>query len=320
LKRKAPSLRQGDVVAVVAPSGAVHEESLERGIEILKSLGYRVKTGKSVLKRYGYLAGDDADRARDFTSAWVDPEVKAVVCARGGYGATRMLPYLDFDVLRDHTKILVGFSDVTALHLAFWREMRLVTFHGPMVESGEASSLSVPYNLEWFRKVLDGSWTGGEITLPSEPEEEGTTVQGGLRAVEEGRGRGELVGGNLSLIATLCGTPYDLDTKGKILFLEEIGEKPYRVDRMLSQLRLAGKLEGLSGVLLGDFTDCEATGPSPSFTVWEVLEQYFKGTGIPCISGVPAGHGKYRAMLPLGTEVEIDAVTPAIRFLEPPLL
>lgn len=168
MKKKAPSLKQGDVVAIVAPSGAVHKDSLDRGVEILKSLGYRVKMGKSVQKRYGYLAGNDIERAHDFMSAWTDPEVKAVLAARGGYGATRILPNLDFNVLRDHIKILVGFSDITALHLAFWREMRLVTFHGPMVESGTDSSLSVPYNLEGFRQILDGSWRGGELRMPDE--------------------------------------------------------------------------------------------------------------------------------------------------------
>ena len=337
LKRKAPSLKQGDVVAVVAPSGAVHKDSLDRGIEILESLGYRVKTGKSALKRYGYLAGDDVDRAQDFTAAWTDPEVKAVVAARGGYGATRMLRYLDFDVLRDHTKILVGFSDITALHLAFWREMNLVTFHGPMVESGVDSSLSVPYNLQGFREVLDGSWKGGELKMPEEaaaapgPDKASAEIVGPgdvkvvasevapLEALEGGRASGELVGGNLSLIAALCGTPWDLDTTGKILFLEEVGERPYRVDRMLCQLDEAGKLAGVAGVLLGDFTDCDPSGSSPSFTVWEVLEQYFRGTGKPCIRGVPAGHGKYRAVLPLGSSVEMDADRLTVRFLESPL-
>ncbi|NLA60693.1 MAG: LD-carboxypeptidase [Firmicutes bacterium] len=323
MKKKAPSLKQGDVVAIVAPSGAVHKDSLDRGVEILKSLGYRVKMGKSVQKRYGYLAGNDIERAHDFMSAWTDPEVKAVLAARGGYGATRILPNLDFNVLRDHIKILVGFSDITALHLAFWREMRLVTFHGPMVESGTDSSLSVPYNLEGFRQILDGSWRGGELRMPDEAEEgvgpDERPGEGPLVALEGGRASGELVGGNLSLIAALCGTRWDLDTDGKVLFLEEIGERPYRVDRMLCQLKQTGKLDGLRGVLLGDFTDCDPGGSSPSFTVQEVLEQYFRGTGKPCIRGVPAGHGKYRAMLPMGASVEIDADRLTVRFLEQPL-
>lgn len=326
MKRKPPSLKQGDVVAVVAPSGAVHEDALDRGIEILKSLGYKVRVGKSVLKRYGYLAGNDVDRASDFMSAWTDPEVKAVVAARGGYGATRILPYLDFRVLRDHEKILIGFSDITALHLAFWKEMRLITFHGPMVESGMDSGLSLSYNLEGFKQILDGSWAGGELRMPdqvsdqaSDQASEEAAERTRLFALEAGRASGDLVGGNLSLVAALCGTRWELDTRSKILFLEEVGERPYRVDRMLCQLKQAGKLAGVAGVLLGDFTDCDPSGPSPSFTVWDVLEQYFRGTGKPCLRGVPAGHGKYRAMLPMGASVEIDATQPAVRFLEPPL-
>jgi muramoyltetrapeptide carboxypeptidase len=346
VKRKAPSLRQGDTVAVVAPSGAVHRDALDRGIGILEALGYRVKVGKSALKRYGYLAGNDVDRAFDFTSAWTDPEVKAIVAARGGYGATRMLPYLDFSVLKDHKKVLIGFSDITALHLAFWREMRLITFHGPMVESGEDSGLSLTYNLEEFRRVLDGTWAPGELRLPDElpvtpagaggdrearepvarkpvshvEEAPSGRPAAGLVPLEGGRATGDLVGGNLSLIAALSGTRWELDTRGKILFLEEVGERPYRVDRMLCQLEQTGKLAAAAGILLGDFTDCDAGGGSPSFTVHEVLEQYFRGTGKPCIKGVPAGHGKYRAMLPMGASVQIDTTLPTIRFLERPFV
>ncbi len=315
MKRKAPRLRDGDVVAVVAPSGAVHRDALDRGIGILESLGYKVKVGKSLLKRYGYLAGEDLERANDFMWAWTDPEVKAVVAARGGYGATRMLPYLDFSVLRAHRKILVGFSDITALHLAFWREMRLITFHGPMVESGKDSGLSTPYNLEGFRQVLDGTWAGGDLRMP---HRSGAPAQV-LLPVESGRASGDLVGGNLSLIAALSGTRWELDTRGKILFLEEVGERPYRVDRMLCQLEQTGKLADAAGILLGDFTGCDPSGESPSFTVDEILAQYFQGTGKPCIKGVPAGHGEFRAMLPMGARVEIDTAGPLVRFLERPL-
>ncbi|MGI6633169.1 MAG: S66 peptidase family protein [Bacillota bacterium] len=309
MTKKAPAIVQGDAVAIVAPSGAVHKEALDRGIAIIEELGYEVKLGKSVLNRFGYLAGEDVDRAADFTWAWTDPEIKAVIAARGGYGATRMLPYLDFSVLKEHKKIFVGYSDITALHLAFWKEMRLVTFHGPMVESGEESGLSEPYNLEGLRRALDGTSVVGEMPLPPGTE---------LFALGAGTAEGQLVGGNLSLVAATVGTRWELDTRGKILFLEEVGERPYRVDRMLCQLESTGKLADAAGILLGDFTDCDAAGSSPSFTTCEILRQYFGRTGKPCLMRFPAGHGTYKATLPLGAKVLLDADRGVVRLLERP--
>jgi muramoyltetrapeptide carboxypeptidase len=353
VNKKASALHEGDLVAIVAPSGAVHEEAMNRGIKVLEGLGLRVKVGKHALDRWGYLAGSDGDRAADFAEAWMDPEVKAVICARGGYGAMRVLPYLDFESLKQHRKILVGYSDITALHLAFWREMRLVTFHGPMVESGEESGLNDPYNLASFKKALFGyaeesevrsagepadrptaqlagaSPVGSSATSPAEPSIESPVKQPSepptepsaelsqelpmvlpdghaLTTVEEGRAEGVIVGGNLSLVASTIGSRWELDTHGKILFLEEVGEKPYRVDRMLCQLALSGRLAAAAGYILGDFTDCEPSEGSPSFSVAEVLGQYFAGTGKPCIAGMPAGHGRYKATIPFGTKVRIS--------------
>ncbi|MBE3519402.1 MAG: LD-carboxypeptidase [Firmicutes bacterium] len=305
MKRKVPALRPGDLIAVVAPSGAVHKEALERGIQVFKEWGFRVKLGDAVFASLGYLAGEDRVRALDFTRAWTDPEVSALVAARGGYGAMRMLPYLDFSVLKRHRKILVGFSDITALHLAFWREMRLVTLHGPMAEMGPEGPGE--YNGRILRAALTGQWPPGKLELPAERP---------LRVLEHGRARGELVGGNLSLIAATIGTRWEIDTRGKILFIEDVGEKPYRVDRMLCQLKLAGKLRDAAGFLIGDFTDCEPDEGQPSLSLSEVLAHYFSGTGKPCLLDVPAGHGKYRAVLPLGVEVEITTQPPEVRFTE----
>lgn len=327
---KPQALSQGDAVAIVAPSGAVRRESLERGIRLLESLDLRVKLGHSVMNRWGYLAGQDADRARDLMEAWADPEVKAVIAARGGYGAMRILPHLDFDCIRQNPKILLGYSDITALHLAFWNEACLVTFHGPVAEIWSDSM--DPYNLELLRDMLFGNWTPGDLPMPvcrkkgssspdsaSVPQEScgsgshnldsPTLSTRKLTVLEKGQASGCLIGGNLSLVASTIGTPWEIDTSGKILFLEEVGERPYRVDRMLCQLKLSGKLNDAAGFCLGDFTDCEGDPDSarPSFTVAEVLEQYFAGTGKPCIANIPAGHGKYNAVLPLGVEVRIEA-------------
>ena len=251
MKNLAASLKPGDSVAIVAPSGAVNRENLEKGIALMKSVGLKVSVGESVYKRFGYLSSEDEDRAANFIKAWTDPDIKAVIAARGGYGAMRILPYLDFDELRQHKKILVGYSDITALHIAFWMKARIITFHGPMGEEIGKDSV-LPVNKEILRLTLSGRGYPGRIEMPGSSlivESEGCVV-------------GDLVGGNLSLIAATIGTQWELDTKDKVLFLEEVDEKPYRIDRMLCQLDLAGKLDDAAGFLTGGFTRCEADDPS----------------------------------------------------------
>jgi len=306
MNRKPRALCAGSTVAVVAPSGPVSKESLDRGVAILESLGLRVNVFGSVLKQYGYLAGEDKDRAHDFTAAWTDPEVDAVICARGGYGATRMLRYLDFNVLRPFKKAFVGYSDITALHLALRKKLRLVTFHGPMVASRKDASLDVPYNLEGLWSAL----SGGDVKLPEKDR---------LQFLSPGRAEGELTGGNLSLVAASIGTAYEVNTKGKILFLEEVGEAPYRIDRMLCQLDASGKLDQAAGFLVGDFTDCEAREGSPTLAVDELIRQYLGSRGKPCVTGLPAGHGHLNLTLPLGVRVAVDGDNGTMEYLEPPV-
>lgn len=303
---KPGALRKGDTIAIVAPSGPVCGEALERGIRLLESFGLKVKVGPSVKKRWGYLAGSDAERAEDLMEAWADPEVRGVIAARGGYGAMRVIPHLDFDCIRQNPKIFLGYSDITTLHLAFWKEAGLVTFHGPVAEMSPVKMNS--YNCTWLRETLFGSWPPGDLPVPVAPNDAPCTPHR-FTVFEKGRVRGELVGGNLSLIASAIGTLWEIDTRGKVLLLEEVGERPYRIDRMLCHLKLAGKLDDAAGFCLGDFTDCEGNlGPDrPGFTVAEVLNQYFAGTGKPCIGNIPAGHGKYNSVLPLGVEVAIEA-------------
>ncbi|MGE5580286.1 MAG: S66 peptidase family protein [Bacillota bacterium] len=306
MNRKPRALCAGSTVAVVAPSGPVAKESLDRGVGILESLGLKVRVLGSVLKQYGYLAGEDRDRARDFTTAWTDPAVDGVVCARGGYGATRMLRYLDFNTLKPHKKVFVGYSDITALHLALRKRLRLVTFHGPMLATRQGASLDVPYN-------LDGLWSalsGGDVKLPE---------KGRLHSLSPGLAEGELVGGNLSLVAASIGTAYEVNTKGKILFLEEVGEAPYRIDRMLCQLDSSGKLDQAAGFLVGDFTDCEAREGSPTLAVEELIRQYLGSRGKPCLSGVPAGHAHLNLTLPLGIRVAVDGDNGTMEYLESPV-
>jgi len=307
VKRKPRALVIGNTVGVVAPSGVVKKDSLDRGVAILERLGYRVRVYPSTLDRYGYLAGQDRDRARDFTDAWKDPDVHAVIAARGGYGATRMMRYLDFEALRPHKKIFVGYSDITALHSALWRKLRLVTFHGPMVSTSHGTGLEVPYNLTGLADAVTGARYPGPLALPPEAK---------IAVLSGGRAEGDLIGGNLSLVAASIGTDYEVMPKGKILFLEEVGEAPYRIDRMLCQLESAGKLDEAAGFLLGDFTDCEAKEGVSTLTLDEILSRYLTGKGKPCIAGVPAGHGRFNAILPMGVRTAIDGEEGSVTFLE----
>jgi len=331
---KPPSLKQGDTVAIVAPAGIVGKESLDRGVRFFESLGLKVKLGPSVMHRWGYLAGSDQARAKDLMEAWTDPDVKAVIAARGGYGAMRILPYLDFDAIRQNPKILLGYSDITALHLAFGKEASLITFHGPVAEIW--ASRMKEYNSRILQQVLFGHWPPGDLELPAseaasinaskqnapkQVPDQRTPDPGTLVTLEPGEACGELIGGNLSLIASTIGTQWEIDTKGKVLFIEEVGEKPYRIDRMLCQLKLSGKLHDAAGFCIGSFTDCDPDPERPSFTVQEVLEQYFVGTGKACIANLPAGHGTFNATLPLGVKVHIKAPSDGVgsaqlRFLE----
>lgn len=306
MKNTAASLKPGDSVAIIAPSGAVDRENLEKGIALMKSVGLKVSVGESVYKRFGYLSAEDKERASDLIKAWTDPEIKAVFAARGGYGAMRILPYFDFEVLKQHKKILVGYSDITALHIAFWMKARIITFHGPMGEEIGRESV-LPINKEILSSTLIGRRYPGRIDMPDRS------------LVVEGKGcvEGDLVGGNLSLVAGTIGTPWELDTKGKILFLEEVDEKPYRIDRMLCQLDLAGKLDDAAGFLTGDFTECEADESSKSFTPGEVLKQFLLRPGKPWLSNVPAGHGRCKVTLPMGARVKVDSSIPEIQVLEP---
>lgn len=278
-------LRPGDTVALVAPSGPVDPDRLARGAEVLTGLGLRVVTGSAVLARTGYLAGPDRDRARDLQRAWCDPEVSAVLCVRGGYGATRLLGLLDWDAMRAAgPKILLGSSDITALHLSFSVELGVPTLHGPMVACAALAAEDGPEPRTWesLRAALSG---------------EPVRVQGD-RVLAEGHAEGELAGGNLSLLASLCGTRWQPSFAGKVAFLEDIGEEPYRIDRMLTQLLHAGAFDGVRGIALGSWVDCGDPYP--------VLADRLKSLGVPILAGLPVGHGSPQMSVWLGSLGVID--------------
>jgi muramoyltetrapeptide carboxypeptidase len=280
------SLHAGDRVAVVAPSGPVDPERLERGARVLRGLGLEVVFGEHTLDiapGLPYLAGTDADRAADLQAAWCDPEIAAVLCARGGYGAARVLDHLDWSALgRATPKLLHGSSDITALHVAFGRRLGLATSFGPMVASLIADG--EPEAVDHLRAGLFDR--GAPVT--------------GTHALRGGRATGLLTGGNLSLLTSLLATPYAPEpAAGRIAFLEDVSEAPYRVDRMLTQLRQAGWFDGVAGIVLGTWIGC--------CDLDAVFADRLGPLGVPILAGVPVGHGPRQLTIRLGVPVLLDA-------------
>jgi muramoyltetrapeptide carboxypeptidase len=323
-------LSPGDTIAFVAPAGELDKERIARAKERLEARGYKIKMRDDVFEREGYLAGSDKRRAEELMAAFLDPEVDAIFAGTGGYGTMRILDRLDYSKIRANPKILVGFSDLTGLHSALNSHAGLVTFHGPMAMGvGSEQGLS-PFTEEYFYRALETTPgpAGYPILVPApiQPVLEQST-QPDLAVprpsgLVKGKARGRLVGGNLSLISALEGTPFAIDTEGAILLIEDVREAPYRIDRMLRQLQLSGKLSRLRGAVLAQFTrnydrEDEARVADPRYGVDGVLRQYFENAGIPVLINFPLGHHTNNATLPLGAEVEIDADSASLRVLGP---
>ncbi|MER7502544.1 LD-carboxypeptidase [Nonomuraea pusilla] len=286
-KPRVPLLQQGDTVAIVSPSGPPDAVRLARGVERLESLGFKIVIGAHAHDRQelDYLAGSDAARAADLQEAWCDPAVSAVFCSRGGYGAARLLGLLDWDAMRAAgPKVLLGSSDVTALHQAFAVELGVPTLHGPMpaCQTLADEEGAEPRSLESLRAALSGA------PLP---------VSGDL-VLAPGRAEGVLTGGNLSLLASLCGTRHRPSFDGKIVLLEDIGEEPYRIDRMITQLLQAGAFDGVRGVVLGSWVDCGDP--------YAVLRDRLVPLGVPVLAGLAVGHGTPQMSVWLGALCGID--------------
>lgn len=302
-------LKKGDTIGLIAPSGAVRTEgAIEKAIEETKRMGYRVKLGESLGKVYGYLSGTDEVRARDINAMFADDEVDAIVCVRGGYGTTRLLDLLDYDVIRANPKIFVGYSDITALHAAMFGRCGLVTFEAPMAVS------------DWSNGPLDDVSYASMMRALACAEPMGELVNGpgyhARRTVNPGVCEGVLVGGNLSLMASLVGTPYELDVTDKILFIEEVGERTYCVDRMLTQLRLAGVFERCAGVVFGDFKDCPIEYPAFGLSLEEIIRDVVAPCGKPVFTGMQIGHCKPKLSLPHGVRCCMDADACTLTVLE----
>ncbi|HVK07790.1 MAG TPA: LD-carboxypeptidase [Gemmataceae bacterium] len=307
-----PALKPGDTIAFVAPAGPANPDRVRAAKERFESMGFRVRVPATLTARKDrYLAGSDDDRAAELNAAIKDKTVQAVFAVRGGYGLTRILDRIDYRALRDHPKIITGFSDLTALHLAIARECRLVTFHAPMPQAslhrddgGHGYSADVFWRTVRADKYPNGG-AGFTIPLPADrPKPKGLVP---------GKARGRLVGGNLSLLAATVGTPYQVEADGNILFIEDTGEAAYRVDRMLSQLRLAGLLGKFAGVVVGTFDGTDER------ELEAVLRDYFGKSKVPVMTGFPVGHTAYNATLPHGGLAEMDADAGTVRLLEAPV-
>jgi muramoyltetrapeptide carboxypeptidase len=295
--RKARAIAPGAALGIAAPGGPVDPARLLESEALLREAGYRTLRRDDLLARRGYLAGDDARRAKELMELVLDPRVDAIVCARGGYGCGRILPLLDAGAFREAAKPLVGYSDATSLLLWLHRRAGLVSFHGPMLERGAAAD---PASREAMLAQLSGA-----APLPLVLRGEGRI--GGVAS-------GRLAGGSLTLLAASLGTPWELDARGAILLFEEVNEAPYRVDRMLGQLRAAGKLAALAGVGVGDVSSCvdERYGT----TVAEVIEEYVRPLGVPLVTGLPFGHVRENATWPFGARAELDGARGELSVIE----
>lgn len=311
------ALQPGDTIMFVAPAGGLSKERMRRAEKRLVELGFKVVVPDNLFRRRGYLAGTDEERAAELMQALTDPEVDAVFPGTGGYGVTRMLDLLDWEQISKRPKIVVGFSDITALHLALAAKANWVTFHSPNPQWGLGSEDNLtPHSAKYFWRCLLAEPNRGPAGFVYDQPEE----LGRLEPLAPGKAQGRLTGGNLSLIAALMGTPYEIQTEGRVVFIEDVHEAPYRVDRMLRQLKMAGKLDAPAGVILGQFRDCEPDEDDKSISLEEVFEDYFQEAPYPVLANFAAGHVPLNATLPLGAMAEIDAEALTVRVLENPVL
>lgn len=303
---KPPRLKHGATIGLVGPSSPLPRGGmLDKCVSALESLGYTVVLGKSSRRAYGYLAGSDAVRADDLNRMFADDSIDAIVAMRGGYGAMRLLDLLDYAAAREHPKPLIGFSDITALHIAYGNRSDLITFHGPMPASALEDGPLDPLSQDAFDRALKRAEPMGDV--PSAFP---------LETLAPGMAEGRLVGGNMSLITGLMGTKWELDTTDCVLFMEEVGEKTYSVDRMLTQLRLAGKLDACAGIIFGDFSGCTEPMRGHNLPLAQVLADIVVPCGKPVLAGFSIGHCSPNVTIPIGVRARLDAGAKRLTILE----
>ena len=306
--QKPKKLNKNDVIGIISPASSPEESTrVERGVKYLESLGYRVKVGANVGKNHGYLAGSDNERVDDLHSMFKDKNIKAIFTLRGGYGAFRLLDKIDYRIIRNNPKIFVGYSEITSLQMAFLEKANLITFAGPMVSVDFYDEVS-PYTNEYFWATITSNKKLGKLKYPENQK---------LPYLQKGIASGRLIGGNLAVFAALLGTEYFPNLTGKILMIEDVGELPYRVDRMFNQLRLSGTLKKVKGIILGRFVDCHEHDPNKkTLTLGEVISDYVGALKIPSIYTFPHGHIKDFVTIPFGLKVNMNATRGSVEFME----
>lgn len=314
---KPAGLKPGDEIRIVAPAGELIEKRVKLAKKRLEGLGFKVSYAEDLYRVRGYLAGSDERRAEELMAAFTDPSVAAIFPGTGGYGTMRMLDLLDYDVIRANPKVLIGFSDITGLHIALAEKCNLVTFHSPNPQWGLGSDSNLhPFSAVYFWRNLLAEQNrdadqGFVYDLPSWAP---------LGTFAPGVGVGTLCGGNLSLVSALTGSDYELDTEGRVLFLEDVNEAPYRIDRMLRQMKLAGQLDKPAAVILGQFRKCDPDSGESSLSLVEVFLDYFADAPYPVVCNFPAGHVTLNATLPFGVPVRVDSERREVRVLENPVM
>ncbi len=305
---KPSKLKTGDVIGIIAPASApVDPTKLENGIRYIEKNGYRVELGKNVSKINGYLAGTDQERADDLNSMFKNKDVKAIICLRGGYGASRILDKINFKLIRSNPKILVGYSEITALQMAILQKTGLVTFAGPMIATDFGNGVT-SYTEDFFWRIVSSNKKIGRLKYPDNDK---------LVAITKGSASGRIIGGNLSVFAALTGTEYFPELKGRILMFEEVDELPYKVDRLLNQLRLLKLFKQIKGIILGRFVDCiEHDTSKRTLTLGEVMEDYMKDLKIPVLYTFPHGHIKDKVTVPFGINIKMNASKGFVEYLE----
>lgn len=315
---KPPPLRKGDTIGIIAPASCPEEDqkAISAGVSRLANKGYKVKLAQNLMTRHGYLAGTDYDRAKALMEMWKDPKVKAIWCYRGGFGCTRILDRIDYSLIKKNPKILIGMSDLTALHAAINKETGLVTFLGPNWNHVFVlnSSRGLPYNEAELWNVVAPS-TSYLYKKPKNFPQKGHKI----KTIRKGKATGRLTGGNLALIVSLIGTPWEIETKGRILVIEEVNEEPFRIDRMFRQLKQAGHLDKVAGVILCSWKGCLGKTPHKSLSLETIFDDYFGRAPYPVLLGFPSGHIPEQATLPLNVLAELDATKHTLRLLESPV-
>lgn len=315
-KNNSPYLVPGDRVGLICPASPINEDRLKKAVANMESLGLIPVPGKNIMNQNGYLAGKDIERLQDLHDMYRDPSIKAIWCIRGGYGATHLLPYIDYSLIDANPKLLIGYSDITAFHNALFTKLKLHSLHGPV-----GSSDFTPYTTEQLKKVIFGT-AGDWVEVKTCDDNDLEFSTNGKTTFERfvihpGKGEGILIGGNLSLLSAMCGTPYFKIKRDTILFIEDVEEAPYRIDRMLTQLLQAIDIHHVKGILLGVFEGCERKEPTISFSLKEVMMDRLSRLQIPCMYGFSFGHISNQCTIPFGTKGKMDTDAFTLQFRLP---